>query len=110
MSRGCPTSRTWLRTSAEKKVLERWNDRVDLLKPLTDALVQDIATPFIQRQGWPQAAINRVRWDILHLAMEVEHEAGVKPQFYVEMAYWYREGNFPLGWEGEVFGGKLVVY
>lgn len=96
--------------NASREAFNEWNDRVDLLKPLTEALVREKAAPFIQRQRWPRGALDTVRWDILHLAMEVEYGEWVKPPFYVQLAYWYREGHFPLGWEGEVFNGKLVVY
>lgn len=59
----------------------------------------------------PPAAFERaVRWDMIHVCMEAEFADVYPPGFFASQAFWYVEGHFPCGWDGEFPEGKLVLY
>jgi hypothetical protein len=90
--------------------LEQWNARVDLVSPLVNALVSEKADDYSRKNAWPVRALDIVRWDILGIALEAEFSQWVKPFFYAELGFWYREGHFPIGWDGTLTDGRLVVF
>jgi len=89
---------------------DEWNERIYLIKPIVTALVLEKALPFAIDRGWPERAIDVIRYDILGLAMDADYSALVAPSIYSELGHWYREGHFPVGWEGSPLDGVLVVY
>lgn len=94
----------------EQKRLAGWNDVVERIRPVAIALVSEKAKSVIEVNGWSPKAFARARWDVLHLGLELHYAAFVEPGFYLQLAYWYREGHFPLGWEGPIASGQLVVF
>ena len=92
------------------RAYDEWNERIYLIKPTVTALVSEKARPFAKKHGWSERAIDVIRYDILGLAMDAEYGSLVAPSFYSELGHWYREGHFPLGWEGSAHDGLLVVY
>jgi hypothetical protein len=89
---------------------DEWNERLHMIKPIVTALVLEKALPFAKRHGWPDRALDVVRYDILGLAIDADYSDLVGPSIYSELGHWYRAGHFPLGWEGSTRDGALVVY
>lgn len=90
--------------------LEKWNEIVDELKPITQALVREKTKDVITEYGLPKVFVDTVDWDILSLCMEGEYADVYPPGFYASQAYWYVNGRFPCGWIGEFPKGQLVIY
>jgi hypothetical protein len=90
--------------------LEKWNDLVAELKPVTMALVNEKTRQVIQENDLPKTFLDAVNWDILHLCMEAEYADVYQPGFFASQAYWYVKGHFPCGWQGEFPNGKLIIY
>lgn len=44
------------------------------------------------------------------LGLKARYADVCPPGFYASQAYWYVQGHFPCGWQGEFPKGKLVVY
>lgn len=90
-----------------------WNNIVAKIKPATQLLVREKTEDVIRANTLPKVFQDTVEWDILHVAMEAEYADVFPPGFYAANAYWYVNGHFPCGWEGDmaVFPkGKLVIY
>jgi hypothetical protein len=62
------------------------------------------------RPAVPGAFVDTVDWDILHVCMEAEYADVYPPGFFASQAFWYVQGHFPCGWEGEFPAGRLVLY
>jgi hypothetical protein len=90
--------------------LAKWNQVVDEIKPVTEALVRRKVRAVCSKHELPKVFEDTVRWDILHLCMEAEYAAVYPPGFYAGQAYWYVKGHFPCGWQGEFPQGKRIVY
>jgi hypothetical protein len=88
----------------------RWNDTVIAVKPVTEPLVREKAAAVAEQFSLPKVFLDTVEWDILHLCMEAEFSDFVKPGWYASQSYYYANGHFPCGWEGEFPHGRLVVY
>jgi hypothetical protein len=89
---------------------QKWNDIVDEVKPVTQALVREKCGEIIRENDLPKSFLDTVDWDILHLCMEGEFADIFPPGFYASQAYWYRSGHFPCGWRGEFPNGTRIVY
>ena len=89
---------------------DRWNDVVADVKPSADALVERKIRAVVTQHALPKVFEDSVRWDVLHVCMEAEYADLAPPGFFASQAYWYVQGHFPCGWEGEFPKGKLVLY
>jgi hypothetical protein len=89
---------------------EKWNDIVDEIKPVTQALVREKTEEVVEANELPEIFLNCVDWDILHLCMEAEYADVCPPGFFAGQAYWYVSGHFPCGWRGPIPDGKLIIY
>lgn len=89
---------------------QSWNEIVEQMKTVIVPLVDRKIAHVVREHNLPEAFANDVRWDILHLCMECEYGDFVQPGFYAGVAFWYRDGHFPCGWEGQPPEGKLIVY
>jgi len=88
----------------------KWNEIVVEVKPFAQALVREKVESVVKEHDLPKVFVDTVDWDILHLCMEAEYADIYPPGFYASQAYWYLNGHFPCGWEGEFPEGKLVIY
>jgi hypothetical protein len=64
----------------------------------------------VEANHLPRGFVDTVQWDILRLCMEAEYADVFPPGFYASQAYWYMQGHFPCGWEGEFPQGRLTVF
>jgi len=88
----------------------KWNELVKELKPFVETLVDRKSKNVVDQYALPKAFIDTIRWDILHLCMECEYADIVPPSFYIGQSYWYANGHFPCGWDGELPGGRPIIY
>jgi hypothetical protein len=88
----------------------KWNELIKEIKPVVEALVDRKSKGIVEQYALPKAFIDVVRWDVLHLCMECEYADIVPPSFYAGQSYWYANGHFPCGWDGELPGGRPIVY
>jgi hypothetical protein len=90
--------------------LEKWNDIVDVIKPIVQSLAREKTNLVMEENHLPKVFLDAVNWDILHLCMEAEYADAYPPGFFASQAFWYTKGHFPCGWMGEYPRGKLVIY
>jgi hypothetical protein len=95
---------------ASRERFAEWNTIVELVKPPVTALVQRRTADVVSAHKLPQVFVDVVRWDMLHLAMESEYADVFPPGFFASQAYWYLEGRFPCGWEGDIPKGRRIIY
>lgn len=93
-----------------KERFNQWNAMVETVKATTVPLVQRKTEAVVRRNNLPQVFENMVHWDILGVCMESEFSDVHPPGFFASNAYWYINGHFPCGWEGEFPKGMLVIY
>jgi hypothetical protein len=96
--------------SASPEAFDSWNDKVLLLRPLTEGLVERKCSDIVSANALPPDFIDYVRWDVLAVAMEAEYSGVISPAFYSGLAYWYANGHFPCGWDGIPPAGRMVIY
>lgn len=93
---------------------KEWNATVEQVRPEVVRLVEAKTAGVVAREDMPRHFVASVRWDILHFAMECEYADVLPPAFYASLSYWYFEGRFPCGWEGNLPGeappGHLLIY
>jgi hypothetical protein len=87
-----------------------WNTIVRELKKSTVPLVQRKTKSVVDANGLPQGFINAVQWDVLHVCMEAEYAEVFPPGFFAAQSYWYSQGHFPCGWEGDFPQGRPVIF
>ena len=88
-----------------------WNDLLKQVRPITDELVLRKTAKVVREHRLPEEFVAEVKWDILHVAMEGEYFDLYQGGFYRSLAYVYKEGHFPCGWEGQrPPAGKLKLY
>jgi hypothetical protein len=87
-----------------------WNEVIDIVKPFSQALVQDKISGILAAENLPKAVSDCVEWDILHLCVEAEYSDVVEPGFFSSLSYHYYTGHFPCGYKGKIPNGKIVVY
>jgi hypothetical protein len=93
-----------------KERFARWNEIVDGLKKTLVPLVREKIEPVVQQQNPPKAFEDSVRWDIIHLCMEMEYSDVVPPGFYAGLGSWYIRGHFPCRWRGVFPEGMEIIY
>ena len=81
-----------------KAEYRKWNDLVDMIKPLSNALVYEKINKIVERDRIPKEVIDVVMWDILHLGMECEYSNIVQPN------------SMPVNLTGIKLDISLVVY
>ena len=99
----------------------RWNILVEQIKPSVTKLVEmKLGSPAV-RARLPNDArngfIDRLKWDLVSIAMACEYDEYIRTKYYELLEHWYLAGRFPCGWIGQVpedfvgaFGvGKLAV-
>lgn len=87
-----------------------WNDVAHKVREVVIPFVKEKTEAVIRANDLPKAFQDSVRWDMIHLCMEAEFADVYPPGFFASQAYWYVEGHFPCGWDGEFPDGKLVLY
>lgn len=87
-----------------------WNQCADELKPIVVALVAEKTRWIEQAHKLAPVFRETVEWDMLHVCMEAEFADVYPPGFFASQAYWYVQGRFPCGWDGEFPDGKLIIY
>ena len=88
----------------------KWNDVVDKMKPIAQALVREKCQQVVEENDLPQVFLDTVDWDIIGVLMEAEYADVYPPGYYASQAYWYVHGHFPCGWQGKFPKGKLIIY
>jgi len=88
----------------------KWNDVVDKMKPIAQALVREKCQQVVEENDLPQVFLDTVDWDILGVLMEAEYSDVYPLGYYGSQGYWYVHGHFPCGWQGEFPEGKLIIY
>lgn len=109
----CQEAANQYRTRLVERNMERfraWNERVREIKSVTVPLVIRKTQKVVTSNQLPKLFVDAVQWDILHLCMEAEYADVFPPGFYASQAYWYANGHFPCGWNGQFPEGKLLVY
>jgi hypothetical protein len=96
--------------SRSKERFRQWNRIVEELKPITMPLVVGKIARVVREHDLPQVFADTVQWDILGVTMEAEYADVYPPGFYASQAYWYVQGHFPCGWEGDFPEGRLIIY
>lgn len=92
------------------EIHQKWNPTIERLKVVTSPFVREKVRRVAEENKLPKVFEDTVQWDILHLCMECEFADIYPVGFYASQAYWYVNGHFPCGWEGEFPKGKLIVY
>jgi hypothetical protein len=87
-----------------------WNEIVVEVKKVIVPLVRQKIDNVVHENALPPAFEATVRWDILGVCMEAEYADVYKPGWFAAQAYWYVNGHFPCGWDGEYPKGMLVIY
>jgi hypothetical protein len=87
-----------------------WNIIVKDVLPRVEELVTRKTKKVIEENNLPKIFIDTVIWDILHLAIGLEYADMQEFSFFVNNGYWYLNGHFPCGWQGDFPEGKLIVY
>lgn len=109
----CQEAANQYRSRLAERDMERfrlWNERVRELKAVTVPLVLRKTEKVVQANQLPKHFVDMIQWDILHLCMEAEYADVFPPGFFASQAYWYLNGHFPCGWNGDFPKGQLVVY
>jgi hypothetical protein len=88
----------------------KWNEIVDELKKTTLPFVRRKIRDVVREHNLPKVFERTVQWDILHLCMEAEYADVFPPGFYANLAYWYDNGHFPCGWQGQFPKGTMIIY
>jgi hypothetical protein len=89
----------------------RWNEIATEVRAVVIPLVSRKIEAVVAEHHLPIAFEHSVRWDMIHLCMESEYADVYPPGFYASHAYWYVQGHFPCGWQGEFpKDGRLIVY
>jgi hypothetical protein len=93
-----------------KERYAQWNEIATEIRAVIIPFVQSKTEPITREQKLLPAFQARVDWDIIHLCMEAEYADVCPPAFYAGISYFYVNGHFPCGWNGEYPKGMLVIY
>jgi hypothetical protein len=93
-----------------KERFNQWNDIVTQLKPVTESFVRRKIEVVVREHELPKVFEDTVQWDILHVCMEAEFADVYQPGYYASQAFWYINGHFPCGWDGEFPNGRIIIY
>jgi hypothetical protein len=88
----------------------KWNEIAVEMKRTTEPFVLKKIGPFVRDYDLPPIFEQTIQWDMLHVCMEAEYADVYPPGFFASQAYWYVNGHFPCGWQGEFPKGKLIIY
>jgi len=89
---------------------QKWNGVVKDVKTIVLPFIEQKVHPMVVGSGLPQSVEGAVRWDLIHFAMECEFADVYPPGFFASQAYWYTQGRFPCGWDGDFPKGKRILY
>ena len=89
---------------------QEWNKVVRDVKQTTIPLVLQKTKRVVEENKLPQEFVSTVQWDIVHLCMEAEYADVFPPGFFAALSYWYSQGHFPCGWDGDFPGGRPIVF
>lgn len=109
----CGEAANQYRSRLAERDMERfrqWNTLVREVKKTTIPLVQRKTKNVVEENNLSQGFINAVQWDVLHLCMEAEYADVFPPGFFAAQGYWYLQGHFPCGWEGNFPQGEPIVF
>ncbi|MBV1830229.1 hypothetical protein HNW77_04570 [Komagataeibacter sp. AV436] len=88
----------------------KWNEIVREVEPYAEELVKKKTKEVVQNNNLPESFIRRVNFNIVGLCMECEYADLYPPGFSAGLAYWYMDGHFPCGWDGDFPEGKLKIF
>jgi len=94
--------------AAERMLL--WNDLENEIRPIVASLVLRKTEQVVVTNQLPKVVIERMRWDMLHFALETENADVCPVGFFAEQASWYLKGHFPCGRMGNKLTGRPIVY
>ena len=89
---------------------QQWNAIVAEMRQAIVPILEQKIKPARLLFHLPQVFEDVVRWDVLHLCMEAEYADIFPPGFFASQGYWYVQGRFPCGWDGDFPSGKLFLY
>jgi len=61
-------------------------------------------------QGFPDAVVRQVQWDVCSFVQEEIYASWRVPRFFNRLADIYRVGHLPCGWNGEYPDGHLTKH
>ena len=88
----------------------QWNTVAVDVRQVVLPLVERKVRPLCASLGLPAIVETCIRWDLIHFGIECEFADVFPPGFFGSQIYWYIQGRFPCGWQGEFPEGKLVLY
>ncbi|MFL6546539.1 MAG: hypothetical protein ACJ8LM_15360 [Candidatus Udaeobacter sp.] len=88
----------------------KWNEVAIEVKRTTEPFVRRKIEQVVREHNLPPVFEHTVQWDMIHLCMEAEYADVYPPGFFASHAYWYLNGHFPCGWQGDFPKGALVIY
>lgn len=97
----------------------QWNKKVQEIKPKIASLVRTKISEAIANEVAPHDLPDEpFAGDLLHICMALEYAKVYHSKYFEKLAYWYLNGHFPCGWQGDVQedfaiafqSGKLMVY
>ncbi len=90
--------------------LQQWNMVADDVRQVVLPLVERRVRSLCAALGLPPIVESCIRWDLIHFGLECEFADVFPPGFFAAQVYWYLQGRFPCGWEGEFPAGRLVLF
>jgi len=87
-----------------------WNNNVVEIKSFIIPFVTEQVERLRLSSEVTSVIRNAVGGDLIDLGLEAEYSEYVKPGFFAGLSYWYDQGHFPCGWQGEYPQGKLMVF
>ena len=89
---------------------DRWNEVARPLSKVVVPMVYAKTRDVVLQWRLPQEFVQRVGWDVIHMAIESEYSEICPPGFLAVQGAWYLNGHFPCGWEGRFPNGIPIVY
>lgn len=86
-----------------------WNNSVYALKPLVENIWVTCILPILKTNSNIHIE-NGLKWDMLHVLMEIEHSDISNVELYRTQFIWYSKGHYPCGWSGDAETGKLIIF
>ena len=89
---------------------QTWNTYGEPIHSHINAFVTNEVNKLELNAEMTKRIITCVNWDWVLLGFECQYSDLVKPAFFTGLSYWYDQGHFPCGWDGEYPAGKLMVF
>ena len=89
---------------------QQWNTVARDVKQVVLPLVERKIRPLCAALGLPTVVESCIRWDLIHFGIECEFADVFPPGFFAAEIYWYTQGHFPCGWQGEFPEGTRILY